>query len=85
MSTGSASKAWQYFTRDKEKESATFNKCHATIMCKGFSTSGLLCHLKNLHKEVEIEVSKKRPNEDTDLEVKNVQRKIMSFIKKKNL
>lgn len=85
MSSGSGSKAWKYFTRDKNTESATCNKCQATIMCKGFSTSGLLRHLKNSHKEVEIELNKKRPNEDADFEVRNVQRKITSFIKKESI
>lgn len=81
MSAGSASKAWLYFTRDKKTESATCNKCHATIMCKGFSTSGLLRHLKNVHKEVDIAASKKRSNEDTATEVKNCQPKITTFLK----
>ena len=48
-------------------------------MCKGFSTSGLLRHLKNAHKELDLDV--KRLDEDTGSEIGNVQRKMTMFVK----
>ena len=48
-------------------------------MCKGFSTSGLLRHLKNAHKELNLNM--KRPHEDTRSEIGNVQRRMMMFVK----
>ncbi|XP_065658519.1 zinc finger MYM-type protein 1-like [Hydra vulgaris] len=47
--------------------------------------SGRLRHLKNLHKEVKNEVTKKRPNKDTNFEVRNAQSKITPFIKKESI
>ena len=48
-------------------------------MCKGFSTSGLLRHLKSAHKELNLNM--KRPHEDTRSEIGNVQRRMMMFVK----
>ena len=52
-------------------------------MCKGFSTSGLLCHLKNAHKEKDLDM--KCPLKDTGSEIGNVQRKMMMFVKQKTV
>ena len=63
MSVVSGSKARQYFCKEKSSESATCKKCNLKIICKRFSTSGLLRHLKNAHKELGLDM--KRPYEDT--------------------
>ena len=78
MSVVSGSKAWQYFCKEKSSKSATCKKCNVKITCKGFSTSGLLCHLKNAHKELDLDM--KYPHKDTGSEIGNVQRK-MTFVK----
>ena len=52
----SVSKAWQYFCKEKSSESATCKKCNVKIMCKGFSISGLLCHLKNEYNELDLDM-----------------------------
>ena len=41
--------AWQYFVKSNEEESANYSKCGKKILCKGWSTSGLVRHLKNIH------------------------------------
>ena len=41
--------AWQYFVKSNEEESAKCSKCKKKILCKGWSTSGLVRHLKNIH------------------------------------
>ena len=79
MSVVSGSKAWQYFLKEKSSESATCKKCNVKIMCKEFSTSGLLRHLKNAHKELDLDM--KRPHKDTGSEIGNVQIKMMMFVK----
>ena len=71
MSIVSGSKAWQYFCKEKSSESATCKKRYVKIMCKGFSVSGLLHHLKKAHKELNLDM--KHPHEDTGSEI--VQRK----------
>ena len=58
-------------------------KCNFKIMCKGFSTSGLLCHLKNAHKEKDLDM--KCPHKDTGSEIGNVQRKMMMFVKQQTV
>ena len=63
MSIVSGLKAWQYFSKEKSIESATCKKCSVKIMSKGFSKSGLLCHLKNAHKKLDLDM--KRPPKDT--------------------
>ena len=80
MSVVNGSKAWQYFCKEKSSESVTCKKCNVKIMCKGFPTSGLLYHLKNAHKELDLDI--KHPHEDTRLEIGNVQRKMTMFVKK---
>ena len=49
-------------------------------MCKGFSICGLLRHLKNASKELDLDM--KRPHEATGSETGNVQRKMTMFVKK---
>ena len=80
MSIVSRSKAWQYFCKEKSSESPTCKKCNVKIMCKGFSSSGLLCHLKNAHKDLDLNM--KLPHEDTGSETGNVQRKKKMFVEK---
>ena len=41
--------AWQYFVKSNEEEFAKCSKCKKKILCKGWSTSGLIRHLKNIH------------------------------------
>ena len=38
-------------------------------MCKRFSTSGLLCHLKNAHKELDIDMKHPQKTLDRKLEI----------------
>ena len=66
MSVVSGSEALEYFCKEKSSESATCKKCNVKIiMCKGFSTSGLL-RQKKTH---------------TGSVIGNVQRKMMMFVK----
>ena len=58
----------------------TCKKCKVKIMCKGFSTSLLLRHLKNAHKDLDLNM--KRPYEDTGSEIGDVERKMTIFVKK---
>ena len=76
----SGSKVWQYFYKEISSESATCKKCNVKIMCKGFSTSGILHHLKNAHKELDLDL--KHSHENTGSETGNVQRKMTMFVKK---
>ncbi len=57
------SKAWQYYERLEGNETAKCKKLFAIIQCKGHSTSGLLHHLKNVHKLDEGNM--KRPATET--------------------
>lgn len=41
--------AWQYFSKCCDNDEAKCNHCGVIIKCKGFSTSGLLRHLKAKH------------------------------------
>ena len=61
------SKAWQYFCKEKSIESSIRKKCKVKKMCKGFSLSELLRHLKNANKELDLDI--KRPHEDTRSEI----------------
>ena len=65
MSIVSGSKAWQYFLE---------RKIQRKVECKNnvqrISTSGLLRHLKNAHKELDLNM--KCPHEDTGSETENV-------------
>ena len=45
----SESFAWMYFTKSLNKEVAVCNKCKTSIKCRGWSTSGLIRHLKSKH------------------------------------
>ncbi|XP_065682373.1 zinc finger BED domain-containing protein 3-like [Hydra vulgaris] len=83
MSIVNGSKAWQYFCKEKSGESAICKKCNVKIMCKGFSTSGLLRHLKNTHKDLDLNM--KRLLEDTGSENKIVQKKITLFVKQQTI
>ena len=85
MSIVSGSKAWQYFCKEKSSETGTCKKFNLKIMCKGFSTSGPLRHLKNAHKEMDLDM--KRPHEDTGSEIGNIQRKMnfSNFLKSRLL
>ena len=67
VSIVSGSKAWQYFCKEKSSEFASCKKRSVKIMCKGFSTSELLRHLKNAHKELDLDM--KRPHKDTGSEI----------------
>ena len=56
------STAWNYFTKDDTGLKAICNICKASIGCKGSSTSGLLRHLKNIHRE--LVPQKRKADED---------------------
>ena len=47
--TMSESFAWMYFTKSVNEEVAVCNKCKTSIKCRGWSTSGLIRHLKSKH------------------------------------
>ena len=49
MAEHSKSFIWQYYDKNIQEESAKCKRCKAIIMCRGWSTSGLLRHLKNKH------------------------------------
>ncbi|XP_074174497.1 uncharacterized protein LOC109443974 isoform X2 [Rhinolophus sinicus] len=42
-------KCWEYFRKDKDKESARCQICSKTLQCKASSTSGLHRHLEYIH------------------------------------
>ena len=41
--------AWKYFIKNVDEETAKCTKCDSVLKCKGWSTSGLLRHLKRKH------------------------------------
>ncbi|XP_063841155.1 uncharacterized protein LOC135089507 [Scylla paramamosain] len=85
--TSTESYAWKYFEKLKCEESSRCKKCHAVIKCRGWSTSGMIRHLKSKH-SIEKTENLKRPSDrshDKDTsEVKrnSVQQKMTDFLKK---
>lgn len=92
MADRSKAFAWNYYDKNDKEESAKCKKCNAKIMCRGWSTSGLLRHLKNKHAiEKPPEYTAKRFADDggdsgessvsSDNKRKPSQTKITSFLK----
>lgn len=88
--TMSESFAWMYFSKNVKEEVAVCNKCKIPIKCRGWSTSGLIRHLKNKHgidKSVVVPVTAKRPAVDDGVSSSSgkkntVQQKLSFFIRK---
>ena len=56
----SGSKAWQYFCKEKSIGICHLQKYSVKIMCNGFSTSEVLHHLKNAHKELDLDMKREK-------------------------
>ena len=92
--TMSKSFAWMYFTKSVNEEVAVYNKCKTSIKCRGWSTSGLIRHLKSKHEyimqhdiEKSVVVPAKRSAVDDGASTSSskkttVQQKLTFFIRK---
>lgn len=76
---------WTFF-KNKSTENAVCSLCSKIISCKGRSTSGLLRHLKSLHKTAwEKEVREREHQEELPLKIRKTQPTLYSFQDKKDL
>lgn len=79
----SESFVWKYFVKGSTQDFAICKECKIEIECKGWSTSGLIRHLKNKHNIEKSEVAQtKRKAEDnvaTSSKRQNSQRTLTSF------
>ncbi|XP_045128679.1 uncharacterized protein LOC123516756 [Portunus trituberculatus] len=85
--TSTESYAWKYFEKLKCEESSRCRKCLAVIKCRGWSTSGMIRHLKSKHSIEKTEnlkrPSDKSPHKDaSEVKRSSVQRKMTGFLKK---
>ena len=82
----SESFAWQYFKKDVKGESAVCKECNAHIKCRGWSTSGLIRHLKNKHNLEKPVISNTKRLADAEPSISNkrkmVQQTPSCFVKK---
>ena len=82
----SESFAWQYFKKDVKGESAVCKECNAQIKCRGWSTSGLIRHLKNKHNIEKPVISNTKRLADAEPSISNkrnmVQQTPSCFVKK---